>query len=79
MQLGRKPLRVVFSGLKGRIEMGTADDFEFSEKITRKLVRDGLISRRILSTVLHWMSESASAGSKPRLMPSRKLLTPLGA
>ena len=27
--------------------MGTTDNFEFSERITRKLVRDGLISRRI--------------------------------
>ena len=35
--------------------MGTADDFEFSEKITRKLVRDGLISRRITDDDLYFM------------------------
>ena len=35
--------------------MGTTDNFEFSEKITRKLVRDGLISRRITDDDLYFM------------------------
>ena len=51
----QKPLEVKFKAFKGEIEMGTADDFEFSEKITRKLVRDGLISRRITDDDLYFM------------------------
>ncbi len=35
--------------------MDTTDNFEFSEKITRKLVRDGLISRRITDDDLYFM------------------------
>ena len=35
--------------------MDTNDNFEFSEKITRKLVRDGLISRRITDDDLYFM------------------------
>ncbi|MFZ4859762.1 MAG: hypothetical protein ACOYL3_25605 [Desulfuromonadaceae bacterium] len=35
--------------------MDTTDNFEFSEIITRKLVRDGLISRRITDDDLYFM------------------------
>ena len=35
--------------------MDTTDNFEFSEKITRKLMRDGLISRRITDDDLYFM------------------------
>lgn len=35
--------------------MSTNENFEFSDKITRKLVRDGLISRRITDDDLYFM------------------------
>ena len=35
--------------------MDTTDNFEFSDKITRKLMRDGLISRRITDDDLYFM------------------------
>ena len=35
--------------------MGTTGNFEFSEKITRKLMRDGLISSRITDDDLYFM------------------------